>query len=210
MANSKTMILVRPRADRVTESTHEWASVIKKQFEAQGWQVCDLGENLAITTQVESTLQTVNSTVFVFYGHGTKDGCNMLGQNDDHLIHLGNVNLLQNQIVYTVACWTAKTLGKTAEHFVRCYYGYDEELLFSLYEDHLKKLGECVNAGLFEMLKGGTSEQARQRVVAEYTRWIDYFTTGEGNVGPVCAIFAASLVYNRDALRLFGDTTAKF
>ncbi len=211
MANGKTMILVRPRGGQPypdpTRSTYPWASLIKEQFEAQGWRVCDLGENLAVTTQVESTLQTVDSTVFVFYGHGSEDG--MEGQNGEPLIHLGNVNLLKDKIVYTVACWTAKMLGKTAVPFVRCYCGYDDEVILRLDNFYLKKLGECVNVGLFEMLDGNTIEQARQRIVAEYTHWIDYFT-GEGNMGLLSARFAANFRQNRDALRLLGDTTAKF
>jgi len=205
------MILVRPRGGQPypdpTRSTYPWASLIKEQFEAQGWQVCDLGENLAITTQVESALQTVDSTIFVFYGHGSEDY--MEGQNGEPLIHLDNVNLLTDKIVYTVACWTAKMLGKTAERFVRCYCGYDNKVILILDKFYLEKLGECVNVGLFEMLEGGTMEQARQRILMEYDRWIDYFT-GEGNEGPSSVLFAEYLRHNRDALRLLGDTTAKF
>jgi len=218
MANSKTMILVRPRGahwyrggqfySNPTRSTYPWASLIKEQFETQGWRVCDLGENLAVTTQVESTLQSVDSTVFVFYGHGSEDG--MEGQNGEPLIHLGNVNLLKDKIVYVVACWTAKVLGKQAEHFVRCYCGYDDEIILRLDKFYLEKLGECVNAGLFVMLEGSTSEQARQRIVAEYEHWIDYFSIGDGNVDKRSVEFAADLRHNRDALRLLGNTTAKF
>jgi hypothetical protein len=57
-----------------------------------------------------------------------------------------------------------------------------------------------------------TFEQARQKMIAEYEYWIDYFLSNDNNETgekPLFAAkdaeFAADLLHNCEALRLLGD-----
>ncbi|RKZ57365.1 MAG: hypothetical protein DRR08_19235 [Candidatus Parabeggiatoa sp. nov. 2] len=53
-----------------------------------------------------------------------------------------------------------------------------------------------------------TIEQAGQQMVNEYTRWIEYFTIGEGASDTGTFLLSIQLRHNRDALRLFGEAAA--
>jgi len=46
-------------------------------------------------------------------------------------------------------------------------------------------------------------------MVSEFTRWIDYYTTGEGRTDPNAVLAAAWLRSDRDLLVLLGDQNAR-
>ncbi len=207
----KTAVLIRtlhPLPDP-TELSYAWADTVKQQFDANGWQLIDLAANDAIASQVNSTLQNTQGGVVMFYGHGFPS-C-MIGQNwEESVINLEDVTLLKNQKVYVMACWTAQQLGQEADKIARCYLGYDHEVIAWLNPPYSDHIGECVNKGILELLNtvDCTFKQARQQIMAEYDRWIDYFTHGEGATDTESVGFAADLRHNRDALRLLGDAQA--
>jgi len=205
MSNTKTVFLVRTRLPwpDATQISYRWTEAVKQHFEANGWQVLDLAVDDAVRANIEDFLQSRESSVFLFYGHGLPD--QMCGQDEIAVIDLENLHLLKNQKVYVVACWTAQTLGSAAADIARCYLGYDNEVNVGVesYADYIEK---CVNKGILVMLDTPSCmiEQARQLMIDEYEHWIDHFTVGAG----ASIIFAAALRRNRDALRLFGDGTA--
>jgi hypothetical protein len=214
MSNSKTVLIVRTRLPRedpqipdATEYSYRWAEAVKQHFEANGWRVLDLAVDDAIRAKVEDYLQPPESYVFLFYGHGWDK---MSGQDGIGVIDCANLHLLKAQKVYIVACWTAQTLGSAAAKFVRCYLGYDDEVIVWFDEPYAAHLESCVNKGILTMLDTPdcTIEQARQLIIDEYNHWIDYFKFGEGELFRWSFAFAADLRHNRDALQLFGDGTA--
>jgi len=209
MSKAKTVLLVRTclpsPTPNATQVSYQWAEAVKQQFEANGWRVHDLAVKDALQKKVEVLLQQSETDVFLFYGHGLPD--QMVDQDGIVLIDEANLQLLKNQIVYVVACWTAKDLGVVAASTVRCYLGYDKEINvgFGLYAEYVEK---CVNKGILAMLgtPNCTIEQARQHIINEYNHWIDHLTFSAGVFNPLNRYFAAVLRQNRDALaQVFGD-----
>lgn len=192
-----------------TRISYQWAEAVKKDFEANGWQVLDLAVDDAVRSNAEKLLQNSESIVFLFYGHGRSD--QMLGQDKVALIDLTNLNLLKNRKAYIVACKTAKVLGRAAENISRFYLGYKECIRVYLLQPYAACLGNCINKGILAMLNtpDRTIEQARQFIVDEYNHWIDYYSVGAGAFDYFSTSFAAALRYNRDSLaQVFGDRVA--
>ena len=211
MSNSKTVILVRTRLPwpDPTQISYRWAGAVKQHFEANGWRVLDLAVDDAVRENVENFLQSHESSVFLFYGHGLP--VQMIGQDGIALINQANLRLLKNQKVYVVACWTAQILGPAAANIARCYLGYDGEVIVWFDEPYAAHLENCVNKGILAILNtpSCTIEQARQLIIDEYNHWIDHFTVGAGVFDFQSADFAADLRDNRDVLaQVFGDETA--
>ena len=209
MPEARTVMLVRTRSDPATHISYRWAEAVRQHFEANGWLVLDLALENAIRSKVAEALQSSESCLFLFYGHGAPE--EMVGQDGISVVNIHNVDLLKHQKVYVVACWTARRLGRKAEGIARCYLGYDREVMVWLQSPYADHLGTCVNRGILGMLNtpGFSIGEARQQVIEEYTRWIDYFATGEGALGPSAFEFAAELRHNRDALaQVFGDASA--
>lgn len=208
MADAKTALMVRTRSDDETYVTFQWAEAVKECFLANGWRICDFAIDDAIRTKVEDALNEGKSSVFIFYGHGLP--AEMLSQYVISVIDHNNLNLLTDHIVYAVACWTSKTLGKASEGVVRCYLGYKDRVFVWLDEPYAEHLGRCVNKGIRAMLKtpGCTIEDAKEHIIAEYNYWIDYYVLGDGASGSESFRFASILRHNRDALSLTGAKTA--
>jgi len=209
MADSKTVLMVRTRLG-VTDTTYvtfQWAEAVREYLQENGWQVCDLAADDAIRAKVEDVLNEGGSSVFIFYGHGLPK--EMLGQHVISVIASDNLNLLTNQVVYVVACWTSRILGKASEGVARCYLGYKDRVFVWLNEPYAEHMGRCVNKGIRAMLKtpGCTIEDAKEHIIAEYNYWIDYYAIGDGASDPQSFRFAAKLRHNRDALSLTGIRT---
>lgn len=208
MSFSKAVLLVRTNCDATTETTYHWAEIVKQHFHAHHWEVLDLAKDDAIQSKVEKALLNSDSYVFLFYGHGQSD--KMIGQDGRSVINLDNIGLLKNQKVYVVACLTAQQLGKEAVNIARFYLGYNQDVQFPIDPVYSQYVEKCVNKGILAMLNTPecTIEQAGQQIVDEYTRWIEYFTIGEGASNTGTFLLSIQLRHNRDALRLFGDMAA--
>ena len=208
MSHSKTVLLVRTHSDATTETTYHWAETVKQRFLTHHWKVIDLAKDDAVHSQVEKALLNLDSYVFLFYGHGQSD--KMIGQDGMPVINLNNLSLLKDQKVYVVACLTAQQLGFEAAQIASFYLGYDQEVQFPIDPVYSQYVEKCVNKGILAMLNMSECriEQAGQQIVDEYTRWIEYFTIGEGTSDTGTFLLATQLRHNRDALRLFGDLSA--
>ncbi len=209
MANAKHLVLVRTRHPDASKISYKWAESVKTRFIAHGWHVTDLAINDAIRQKIEDILKNSENTVFIFYGHGMPD--KMVGQNGNSAIDLSNLNLLSQQIVYVVACYTAKILGVASASVARCYIGYDQPVIVYFDSPYVDCLEECVNKAILIMLDepNHTIEKARNKAIEIYSQWIDYFTIGHGASGIESFQFAADLRHNRDALvQVYGDKSA--
>ncbi len=212
MPVSKKTMLVRTKLGKgdPTRVSYDWAESVKSYFESKDREVEDFARENAVREKVETALKNDKYGLFLFYGHGLSD--KMLSQEDVPVLDLDNVHLLKDQIVYVVACLTAKTLGKESEKHVRCYLGYKDEIVawfISPYKDHLER---CVNKGIKSMMDHAdcTILRARRHIIDEYDNWIDYYTIGDGATDLMSISFAADLRHNRDALsEIFGDASAK-
>jgi len=210
MMSEKTAILIRPRHifhDDPTEFSYKWAETVKQALESKNWKVIDLAESNAIREKLEET-KNAEKQLLIFYGHGEND--KMIGQNSQAIVNIDNIYILENLTVYVMSCLTTQKLGKKSENIARCYLGYDDRIFVWLSPDYVENLGKCVNKGILEMLNipTYTIKQAQQAIINEYNQWIDYFAIGEGANSQQKIKFAADLRHNRDALKLFGNTSA--
>jgi len=154
---------------------------------------CDhtLLEDEAVREQVEYYIKVFQPKLFVFYDHGEKD--RLIGNDKRPVIDLNNAHLLKNTDVYTLACLSAKKLGRVVWSYGRKYWGYDKVVGFTVNSDwHLFK--RCFNAGLHAIMEGKSWEEAYEIAYNEYSQAI---MEAEDDVS------AMWLLHDRDCLRVY-------
>jgi hypothetical protein len=137
--------------------------------------------------RIESELSKIKRKkgLVVFYGHGCICGESLFenqAEVDEPMrpaLSAINVELLENKIVYAVACYSAKTLGPYAVNNtgVLSYIGYTAELATGADSNGpIAALGECVNSGLTVLTEdGGTCLDARDKIYRTFTKWINLY-----------------------------------
>ena len=167
-------MLVRPRVPNdVTVYTYRRVSKILDGLSPEIINVNDFGKNLAIRKEIEICLEDVirEFAIVLFYGHGSKSGDSLIGQDQRALIDLQNNYMLQNKICYIVACCSAKVLGPDSiSKNAVSYIGFRKKYVFI--HDLEESFGECANAGILKMIREGcTTGQAKQAIQEQLILW---------------------------------------
>ncbi|MFN0072972.1 MAG: hypothetical protein ACKVVP_15920 [Chloroflexota bacterium] len=154
--------------------------------------------------------------MIVFYGHAETDKLyahGTLAQAKDPAIDLNNAHLLQDKIIYAVACQSAKKLGDDAvnTHGAKVYVGYEEKLWF-VFGGPEYWFRRTVNEMLLEHLEqpGVVCRDTFDHMGETYDAAIAYYQTG-GGVGHYNAGKAIQYLQdNKRCLRLLGDQNETF
>lgn len=159
-----------------------------------------------------------NPRFLVFNGHGSINGDNICGHNNEPIISLGdNEDILNARIVHSFTCCSAKKLGKGNN--ANAFIGYDDVFIFWMHrtttarplEDKLAAPHmESALTAPYEIIKGKTVEEAYNASQKKYEEWIkeylwnkDKYTTEElQRVLPF-------LIWNKGHQVLIGDNKAK-
>lgn len=185
-------ILIRPRFDAATEISHEWAKQIWDWCVQANIQMLDLAEGDAVRSKVEQAIQERDPEIVVFYDHG--DEKRLIGQDQEAVIDLGNCSLVAGRKIYTMACLSAKELGKSCHGLGSTYWGYVDLVSFS--SDALDEFQESLNCGFWYLfVEGNSPEDALKLAKDKFTE----LAATLANQGKVLA--AALMTGNREALR---------
>lgn len=171
--NNKVALFIRPRYDDVTKTVFNWMDEVIEYAKQVGYKTVDLKQGKATRDNVQNILKSLNPKLVVHYGHGRKDA--LLGQSDEPLIDLTNVELLAGRITYTVSCNTAKELGKEVAKYRRSsFVGFEGNFLLppSFVPLHdLLPFKDSVNSFVKTLLEGKSVKEAYERSRIVWTVW---------------------------------------
>jgi hypothetical protein len=184
-------IIVHPKFDDVTQYSDGWAQEIVDILKDKGLLVADLGGREVTRAEVEEALDEHPEAYVGFWNHGNED-C-LWGSKAEKVFDLQNSDRLAGKEVFTMACLSAKELGKEVWSKGGTYWGYTEA--FSFTTDSLVEFQEAANCGFhYRFLEGDTHQNALKRAKDTFTE-LSYKLVDAGKT------FAAIAMRNdRDAL----------
>lgn len=149
-------ILVRPRFDGASEYSFTFAAEILQWCEQANINIIEVAEEDAIKARIAREL-VKGVELFIFYDHGSEDA--LIGQDEKAMIDLENSYLLANKEVYTLACSSAKNLGRDIWNRGGKFWGYADVVGFTT--DALPAFQEAFNCGFrYRFIDGNTHEDS--------------------------------------------------
>lgn len=120
-----SILVTRPEYDPGTRYLSCWAKLIIEKARNKGQIVFDLKGIKANRSELESRVKKLRPSFIFLNGHGTE--VSVYGQDDEPVIVSGkNDNILQETIIYTVACSSGKELGRiVGDSHQSTFIGYD-------------------------------------------------------------------------------------
>jgi hypothetical protein len=145
---SRIFLATRPEIDDITVYLSKWCEKSIKYAEGQGIRVFDLRREKA-TRKIFESYNKKNPNLIVFNGHGSYDRVN--GHANEPIIIAGvNESQLDSRIVYSIACGSARELGKkSVEAGAKSYIGYEEDFWFIYDENSVNRPLSDVEAAVF-------------------------------------------------------------
>ena len=175
-------------------------------------------DNLSVHNRagILQKLTTYGTVLFVYYGHGTRD--KICGSIPPHcsagrggFVDEQNVSVLDNIIVFSVACWTAVKLGRDAEATgARSYVGLRKPCYVAFpHPEHRYDMDiiDVWNTFSMEMISGATVGQAI-REMSEKSREYEKYYTEHSDTLLYGDYYFRRFKSNRTALVPFGDLHA--
>jgi hypothetical protein len=169
------MILgVAPCFDQATSVSYKWFKELVKSldenavFPSEKWIL--LEKNDAVREKVEEEFDRLNPDWVVFYDHGVEDGLVQQG-GDGYVIDLKNVGKFKGKAIYTMACLSAKILGKEHWRNGGIYWGYTEVFGFTIQEEEL--FMHAANAGLIYRFQGKSWEECLEYAKQQFNEAIN-------------------------------------
>lgn len=167
----KSLLITRPFYENPTNYLFHWSRPIIELAREQGFYVVDLARKKAIKAELEGRLRKVKPNLVVLNGHGNEKM--VFGQDNEPLITMGeNEKLLANKIVFTRACLSARSLGKSCvQNGTKAYLGYDEDFIFRFEWENITKPLKDETAALFmepsnqtarSLIKGNSAKQSNE------------------------------------------------
>lgn len=213
----KRILITRPEHDEPTAYLSSWCNQIIKTAKENNINVIDFKGERANKKEVEKLLDKKNPGLVLFNGHGNEK--TIFGHKDEPLIRSGeNEDLLKSKIIYSVACDSAKKLGRTCvETGTTAYIGYDDK--FVMVKDAsktcipprdtiAKSFSESSNQIPISLIKGKTTKNAYKISQTKFDYWIKIFSSSAAPPGAETILWA--LFWNKTHQRLLGDDTATF
>jgi hypothetical protein len=203
------VVVAAPVMDTPTIISSWAAKIVDEYARRKGYETIPLFGPLANSF----SLLFINSNIFFYYGHGTKDS--LIGEFIFlPMVSTLNVDRLRDKIVFTMACNSGKELGRLAvEKGAKCYLGAVTEMYAAFpasdrnYLDDWIYLQTIIPIGL---LNGDTAGEAYNKYVSESLRYAKIYEDGYSNhTLPNGDYYAYTTRSNADNYILLGDPTVK-
>lgn len=199
------VLLVRPRHDDVTETSHAWGGAFRRDLPAKAGRVeVDLAGEKATKALLKSSLVAHPDTAVVaYYGHGKPgsfhaDGAEIVGASGSKITP-GEL-VASARKVYAVACFAGQTLGKALGKAGSEFVGY--KAIFTTSPPADDAFGELVNGCLKHWIEnpGLKSSEIRDLLDARWGELIQDYQTGDMSGSPFAVFVVLAARINRDAL----------
>lgn len=170
-----TVIIVAPHMDLPTTFSAEAAFELADWLETHGVKYKMLYGVQANPYSFKFAIRLFKPKLICYYGHGTPSS--LFGQWGN-MVTVESAYILGNQLVYTMACESAKELGKRVGELNGNYFGSTQPMYggFPEFEhNYLKDFIECWNIIPRYLLAGYTAEKALQAYKSRCSYYIDMY-----------------------------------
>lgn len=158
---------IAPRFDEATQFSHKWFQELVKELSNEKWIL--LEEDDATRKKVEETFDKYHPEIICFYDHGNEDGIVAQG-GKEYVIDMTNIAKFKGRVIYTMACLSARDLGREHWRNGGIFWGYTEVFSFTIKDEHL--FMRCANIGLIARMNGKTWDEALEIAKREFDKAI--------------------------------------
>jgi hypothetical protein len=213
----RKVLISRPRHDEPTDYLYTYANEVVEYANSNGITTLDFAEKKSNKKDIQKVLKKQKPKFAFFNGHGNDK--TIMGHNNEALIRMGgDEELLKSKIVYSLACNSAKELGRSCvKKGTNAYVGYEDNYIFARdsnktcrpLDDELAY--PCLFSSItipFEILKGKTVREAYDKSMKQIDEFVKNLSHSGAPLGAENAIMA--LLWNKTQLALLGDNEASF
>ena len=212
------MIVARPKYDDETIHLHYWGRVVlEKAKDCHQVKAYDLNEEKCTKKNLGGHIAKLDPRFLIFHTHG--DESTIYGNKRNHkeevLIKVGeNDSLLNNRIIYSIACSSSKGLGRKCKPLA--FTGYREDFLFYYIPNRLSRPSTdhvarpCLDSTTqipISIIKGHSVKEAVNKSKMKYIKHIKKQIKSKELEAPY---ILQSLIDNMSNLELIGDGEVKF
>jgi len=193
----KSLFITRPTYDETTSYLYAYAGKTINFAKDRSIKVIDFSGERANRKAVETFFEKHNPSIAFFNGHGTETS--ILGHNDELLISHENSDLLQNSVVYALACGCAESLGpKSVEKGAKAFIGYsDDFILFKdksktckpLSDDIARAFLDPANSVPISLLSGKSPSESKNFAIKEFEKAISHLSSSAAPLNSEFALF---------------------
>lgn len=141
------ILISNPETDAFTRYLLHWSKRLIEEVGERN-EIFHADGEKANRTKIEGMLNKRNIDLVLLNGHG--DDRSVLGNNNEVVVDLENVELLNGKTVHAMSCSSAKELGKVAvEKGARAYVGYNAPFLAPRMDDKISNPLNDSTAALF-------------------------------------------------------------
>ncbi len=192
MTSNDFMLIIAPQFDEATIFSRSWAEWLAQKLSStkHSYTLIPATPSPISRKDVEKLLLSRYKPV-VFLDHGTEYA--LWCGHTEPCIDINNIYLVQDNIIYTVACQSAKKLGAKAYKVNNTYVGYIDNFIFTVSYQHLFR--DASLSGLLLYVDG----ERDWRVIKQHM--INSFNDATTKTFDPFA--KALLIYDRNILRVY-------
>ncbi|MEM4570124.1 MAG: hypothetical protein QXE66_02320 [Desulfurococcaceae archaeon] len=186
-----------------------YTKYVEPYYRAKGIEVVQCHCQNALRDRIEETIEMYKPVAFVGCGHGVED--KYLGHGNKVVFQVCDVDPLIEKGVYLLSCLTARQLGHDiVNKGGKAYVGY-YELYYIVYGTRSEDpYGDIYQASFFrpierflkELADGKTIKEAVEAQIDQFNKEIEYWRNSGDPDAPFVIYY---LIWDRDAIRLYGD-----
>lgn len=169
---------VRTRGDKITDTLYKWAGeIINGPYSKYIGKKREGDE--ATRENIENDFNESYDS-FIFYGHGYDEA--IFGYENEEIINCSNVGLVNTNLFFSVACESARKLGKifTSGKTDKTFFGFKDKIKVPEYtsekSDFLDELYSLpINLGVQQVLQGNKDvTKIKEMVIDKYDKCIKF------------------------------------
>lgn len=197
----KILFVTQPQHDTMTSYLMEYSKEYADFAHKKGFEVIAFSEERCSRKQVESLISGKNPQLVILNGHGSPEAicgrrssgnksikCLTIEDNleDEIIIDMKNKDILKSKITYSLACASAKNIGRCVAELDQktAFIGYEDDLIILTNtwheckpreDDVARAFLEPSNQLVISLLKGHDVETACKKSQECFQKWLDYF-----------------------------------
>jgi len=177
------MMIVRPKNCHYCGNGFYALGHVVDYARSRGWDITDIQAEQAVKENIYNEIQQDDPAYYYSFGHGSS--CVQVGDTEQEVFSCGNTDILANRTIYFLSCLCGISLGPDIiANGGNAFAGYDVEWTWITedgtdddpYNDrYAKGMYESANELWVAIIENNMFQEAVQRCVDKYNKWIDYW-----------------------------------
>ena len=161
------MLVIFTNYDQVSAVLKDCAVQLVKR--GNGKITAKLGPPHSDSERVQKTLMATENVTLFYFGHGELPPRGLVAQDMKPGIHVKNLNLLKNRLVFATSCYSAQSLAAASKKHGATIIGYRGEMMVSFRNNDRKLQKQCILAAAMSLLAGNDAATAIKAAIKAYS-----------------------------------------